>query len=171
MQTTPRSEWSSHPNYPSQALLLGSHDNFRRVSELLVRESMKAWSVAPQAPPQAPLRQLFDRWKRAMKGHEAYEEGKLYPYLEARFGVDLTSLRADHRELSTAEGKVRDAFDAGDALAFAHALRAHDEILDTHLDEEEDAVIPLLLSLEPGEFRRYYNGQIDDLLRSLDGPA
>lgn len=32
----PREEWTSHPRFRAQALLLGSHSNFRRVSRYLV---------------------------------------------------------------------------------------------------------------------------------------
>lgn len=32
----PREEWTFHPRFRNQALLLGSHSNFRRVSRYLI---------------------------------------------------------------------------------------------------------------------------------------
>ena len=36
-------------------------------------------------------RLLFERWKQAMGGHEAYEERKLYPFLTRRWGVSCAT--------------------------------------------------------------------------------
>ena len=102
-----------------------------------------------------------------MRGHEGYEEGKLYPYLQARYGVNLSPLEEQHQELKVAEDRVHAAHEAADALAAAHAYKKHDEILVPHLRQEEDIVIPLLLSMKRSEFERYANGSISTLLRLL----
>jgi hypothetical protein len=102
-----------------------------------------------------------------MKSHEGYEEGKLYPYLSAKYGVSLAILELHHKSLGLAEDRVYDAERAGDALQFAHALKKHDEVLVPHLHQEEDLVIPLLLALTPREFERYSNGHLAGLLREL----
>ncbi len=102
-----------------------------------------------------------------MKNHEGYEEGKLYPFLEAKYGVSMAVLELQHQGLGLAEDRVYKAVRDGDALQFAHALKKHDEVLVSHLAQEEDMVIPLLLSLEPKEFRRYSNRHILELLRDL----
>ncbi len=163
----PRSAWADHVNYPSQVLLLGSHDNFRDVSAHLVRESMQAWALSPKRPPRADLAKLFRRWKRGMKSHEGYEEGKLYPYLNAKYGVNMAVLEMHHRILGQVEERVFAAESEGDALKFAHALKKHDEVLVPHLAQEEEMVIPLLLALKPKEFERYSRGHISGLLREL----
>ncbi len=163
----PRSEWQTHPHYPRQVLLLGSHENFRRISTHLVHESLKHWSATPSAPPLRDHFALFRRWKSAMKGHEGYEEGKLYPYLRARYGVSTTKLQRDHAELGRADEHVRAAFREGDSLRASHALERHNAVLVPHLAREEDTVIPLLLAMSPDEFRRYSSGSIGNLL----GPA
>jgi hypothetical protein len=111
---------------------------------------------------------LFRRWKRAMKNHEGYEEHKLYPYLQAKYGVSMAILELQHRSLGLAEDKVIAADRDGDALQFAHALKKHDEVLVPHLAQEEDMVIPLLLTLKPREFERYSNGHIAGLLREIE---
>ena len=163
----PRSLWQSHQNFPGHALLLGSHDNFRNISTHLVNESMRAWSTAPTLPPRADLPQLFKRWKRAMKNHEGYEEAKLYPYLNAKYGVSMSILELHHKNLGLAEDRVNRAERDADALKFAHALKKHDQILVPHLAQEEEMVIPLLLALTPREFERYSNGNIRGLLREI----
>ena len=167
--TIPREEWAAHPRFRTQALLLGSHANFRRVSRYLIDKAAREELVG--------LHALFERWIAAMRSHEAYEEGKLYPYLEHRWGVSLDEARAGHEELHLRADAVVAAFesgarpgesaddDGGDGGGFVlRALRAHDYALGAHLDVEEDAVIPLLLALEPAEFVRYYDSPISLLV-------
>jgi len=102
-----------------------------------------------------------------MKSHEGYEETKLYPYLSAQYGVSMAVLELHHKSLGLAEDRVNAAEREGDALKFAHALKKHDEVLVPHLAQEEEMVIPLLLSLTPREFERYANGNISGLLREI----
>lgn len=159
----PREEWTSHPHFHTQALLLGSHSNFRRVSRYLVDKASRQEFVG--------LHSLFDRWIGAMRSHEAYEERKLYPYLEYRWGVSLDDARAGHDELHAQADSVVEAFrslarpadpaDPTEVLlgnSVLDALDAHDRTLDAHLEVEEEAVVPLLLALSPEEFDRYYRG-------------
>ena len=123
------------------------------------------------------LHALFERWIAAMRSHEAYEEGKLCPYLEHRWGVALDEARAGHEELHLRADAVVAAFESGaqpgesaddddgdGGGVVLRALRTHDFALGAHLDVEEDAVIPLLLALEPAEFVRYYHSPISLLV-------
>lgn len=169
-----RADWKAHPNYPHQVLLLGSHQSFRRVAETLQREVRRSGSMHG-------AQDLFERWMGAMSGHEGYEERKLYRYLECRWGVDLTELRQGHEELHACRDEVRGAFDSrlleqaevdGHGAARARlrrALDAYEAVLLTHLDLEEERVIPLLLELSPDEFAAYYALPIRFLLDMLDG--
>lgn len=165
----PREEWTSHPRFRSQALLLGSHSNFRRVSRYLVDKASSEEFVG--------LHSLFDRWIAAMRSHEAYEERKLYPYLEYRWAVSLNEARAGHDELHSRADEVVEAFrslalpaEVTEAAELSSlnlvltALEAHDRTLDAHLQVEEDAVVPLLLALSPEEFDRYYRSPLSMLL-------
>lgn len=117
----------------------------------------------------------FDWWMAGMRGHERYEENKLYPYLAVRYGVSFDALEDDHVELNRCKQAVQHAFKAvvddrvSDSATFAtllSALRQHQAFLHEHLAREEDQVIPLLLSLSPDEFHTYYNTPIDALLDS-----
>jgi len=165
----PREDWQAHPRFRTQALLLGSHANFRRVSRFLIDQATLKQFVG--------LHSLFDRWIAAMRSHEAYEERKLYPYLEYRWGVSLEEARCGHAELHTRADEVVDAFrtlahpadtsdssESPDDNPVLNALLAHDRTLGAHLDVEEEAVIPLLLALDPEEFDRYYRSPISMLI-------
>jgi len=165
----PRAEWTAHPRFPTQALLLGSHANFRRVSRHLIDKAAQEELVG--------LHSLFDRWIAAMRSHEAYEEQKLYPYLEHRWGVSLDNARTGHLELHSRADAVAEAFKVSahpadpanpargsEGNAVLRALTAHDLTLDAHLNLEEEAVIPLLLALEPDEFARYYKSPLSLLI-------
>jgi len=161
----PREDWTSHPRFGTQALLLGSHSNFRRVSRYLVDKASAEEFVG--------LHSLFDRWIASMRSHEAYEERKLYPYLEYRWGVSLDEARTGHEELHAGADGVVEAFrslaqparareetePSSENLVLA-ALEAHDRTLDAHLDVEEEAVVPLLLELSSEEFDRYYRSPL-----------
>ncbi|MEL6348471.1 MAG: hemerythrin domain-containing protein, partial [Myxococcota bacterium] len=152
---------SDHPRYPTQTLLLGAHKNFRMISDVLVRR-------AEQGGDAAAIALLFLRWKMAMKSHEAYEENKLYPYLEWRWPLSCASLRDGHGELHACEQRVMAAAQEGRgaaSAALAEALRVHDAVLNAHLDLEEEIVIPALLALSPEEFQTYYDSDLDTLLQ------
>ncbi|MFK8002914.1 MAG: hemerythrin domain-containing protein [Polyangiales bacterium] len=169
-----RDEWRLHPRFPAQVLLLGSHENFRRVSAYLLQE-------AQAGRPQAPLESLFRRWISAMRGHEAYEEHKLYPFLERRWDVSFKGAEAGHVELHKcydavieAFARVRAAGDAakkGERAMVIQALEAHDRVLREHLELEENLVVPLLLELSPEEFEFFCNSSIATLLRAYEKRA
>jgi hypothetical protein len=157
--------------------LLRSHANFRAVSQILL-ERLEALMEIKEPTPwsrQRTLRFNFDlyrRWIGGMRSHEGYEEHKLYPYLAQRFGLSTNRLSEDHEEMHRLDDTIRTAWQTAiddktpeTALpALLDALRAHDVHLDAHLIDEEDAVIPPLLSLPREEFARYYESNIRTLL-------
>lgn len=165
--TVGREGWAKHKNFPEQTLLLGSHENFRRVSALLLDGARQQLESDPHAAPVFSQLHLFRRWKSAMRSHEHYEEGKLYPYLRAKFGVSTDALETQHEDLHEIEIQVQAAFEANSAREVADALLAHDRLLREHLEEEEHLVIPHLLSLRRGEFRDFTQNSIAELLRTL----
>lgn len=164
---TPRDQWIAHPHYPSQILLLGSHESFRRVSERVIE-------LAATGRDGAAAESLFLRWMAAMRSHEAYEEHKLYPFLARRFCVDTAPASRGHEALHQAEQQVHLGFQSARAMppgipdqALVPALKAHRRLLDEHLQLEEEMVIPLLLALSPAEFGEYYDSSITQLLTRL----
>jgi hypothetical protein len=140
----PRTAWAEHPNFPNQTLLLGSHRSFRATSRWLLAR-------AEDGAPRSGVLASFAWWKGAMHGHERYEEGKLYPYLEHRWGLSCADLTAGHEALADADARIR----AADGDGLADALGIHHAVLMDHLDAEERRVIPALLALEAQEFVDY----------------
>jgi hypothetical protein len=65
----PRSQWTEHPNWPSQVLLLRSHQAFRETSRVLCRR-------ARDGGDSAAIGWIFNAWKSGMHSHERYEEYK-----------------------------------------------------------------------------------------------
>lgn len=161
----PRHAWPDHPRYPRQVLLLRAHEYFRRTSRDLVRR-------ADAGRDAAAIGWVFGAWKSAMSGHERYEEHKLYPYLEARWGLSCDPLRAGHHQLSELDAAVRAAVadcDGPASAALHAALSIHDAALSAHLDVEEALVVPALLALSPDEFETYYRNNIRTLLAHMAG--
>ena len=161
--TIPRSGWKHHPNYPSQLLLLGSHENFRDYSAGLVTELS---DPGPGARSLVTIERQFFAWQSAMQSHERYEELKLYPYLVHRYGVDLSPLEAGHEELDRGRVRMRAAFDEGERQLVAGAMTSFDRDLRRHLDLEEECVIPLLLELTAEEFFQLTHRSISQLLNT-----
>ena len=54
----------------------------------------------------------FAWWMKGMRGHERYEERKLYPFLARRYGVSFAALERAHRMLHEKEQAVTGAFAA-----------------------------------------------------------
>lgn len=176
----PRSEWPSHPRYPMQTLLLGSHDGFRRRSTWIVERLL---ALDPDDGAQDSRRRRwvtrmkvdFDWWMVSMGRHEHYEETKLYRYLAHRYQTSFDHLEADHVELNQCKDAVLQAFEQvidndvkdPDMLAgLIELLQTHQARLFVHLEREEDLIVPLLLTLKPEEFLTYYNSPIDVLLEA-----
>lgn len=159
----PRHTWPDHPRFPQQVLLLSAHKSFRLTSRSLVRRAESGGDAAA-------IGWVFDYWKSAMSGHERYEEHKLYPYLEARWGLSCDPLRAGHHQLEALDAAVRAAVagcDGAATPALHTALMTHDAALLAHLDVEEELVVPALLALSPAEFEAYCDNDIRTLLSRL----
>lgn len=165
----PRDRWAEHPHFPSQVLLLGSHDNFRRISKTLVAASVGSRSGLLSASSLEARQRLFDQWQRSMRSHEHYEEDKLYPFLQHRFGVSTALLERGHETLHEIGRDLRSAAAEGEEDRWAATMARFDVVLHEHLRDEEDLVIPCLLALTPREFSTYYHGAVGDLLS--DSPA
>lgn len=157
----PREAWSVHPHFPTQTLLLGAHRSFREVSEVLIR-------AAREGKPRDLIQDLYQHWIGAMRGHEGYEEDKLYPYLSRRWQLSFEAAEAGHHALHEAHDEVLNAFALHEKSGIVEALERHHEVLEAHLELEEELVIPALLGLSPEEFTRYYNSDLGTLLRDMD---
>lgn len=155
-----RDLWEKHPHFPAQTLLLGSHSNFLRVSEHLVHELAGGAHIES-------VGLLYRRWIAAMRSHESYEETKLYPFLARRWRCSFEDAVEGHRALHAAHDDVIEALEDRDRHALTLALDQHHEVLVSHLEKEEDLVIPLLLELSPSEFNAYAHSNIGALMQNL----
>lgn len=159
-----REFWESHPNYPAQTLLLGSHAGFLHNNALLI-------GAARDGDAPGRLEWPYRSWISAMRSHEAYEELKLYPYLVKRWGASFEEATAGHEALHerhaavlSAFGELRASTGADNARAsLVKALQEHDVTLRAHLQLEEELVIPLLLELSADEFETYRRSSIAEL--------
>jgi len=174
----PRASWHDHPHYPEQTLLLGSHEAFRNQSSYIL-EALGSLDPADQGERRKRERwvrrmsRTFHWWMSGMRGHERYEETKLYPYLQRRYDHAFDLLEDGHVHLNERKQFVTRAFDlvvVGDPDEAVYledligGLKAHRDTLLEHLALEEDTVIPMLLALPPEEFRRYALNPISVLL-------
>lgn len=162
-----RDAWTRHPHFPDQLLLLGSHASFVRISDSLIARARRL-AAEPTAAWRDDTLYLFSWWQAGMKSHERYEEHKLYPYLSNRYCVSLADLVAEHAELDERRPAVQAAIAGASAASIRAALSGFGETLVRHLRAEEDVVIPMLLDLDAGEFRRYLGAGANEL---FDEPA
>jgi hemerythrin-like domain-containing protein len=165
-----RRSWTGHASFPSQTLLLESHDSFAKYGlflqdriQVLRRGELPERRVARLA---GRLENEFTQWQWSMRCHERYEENKLFPFLECRFGCDCAALRGDHGLLHAKADACAEALTAlaerldEDAwAAAAEGLQAYRSELRRHLCDEETLVIPLLLALPAAEFAAYSEGE------------
>lgn len=167
-----REHWPAHPRFPQQTLLLDAHEAFRKRAVWILDRVV---AIAPAGTAALNRRQRwrlrmaddFAWWMKGMRGHERYEERRLYPYLARRYGYSFAGLEAAHRALHERERAVIEAFaallpgapDEGERhAALLATLRAYEDALHVHLAAEEDLIIPMLLALEPSEFTAFRSG-------------
>lgn len=173
-----REDWPAHPRFPAQTLLLEAHESFRKRA-VWIRERVEA--IAPSGPIRSSGPAVLNRrqrwrlrmaddfawWMKGMRGHERYEERRLYPFLARRYGYLFAALEQAHRMLHEQERAVTDSFaalvpGAGDEpvrhAALMAALCAYEDALRAHLAAEEELIIPMLLALEPAELDGFRSG-------------
>ena len=169
-----RESWVQHPRFPEQALLLESHDGFlaaleqfqERLESVAKGTGLKTRQVKRFAN---RLESEFRDFQWTMNCHERYEENKLYPYLDQRFGSNCKQLGEQHTDLhelgeqcEQALEKAARGFDETGSLDLEAAqaiVRDFAVRLEGHLENEERLIIPLLLSMTPEEFRSYSSGE------------
>lgn len=171
--TDHRKTWFENERFPAQALLLESHDGFLvsmgqfldRMDQIESGESLSPRQVLRFA---SRLDQEFRDLQWGMGCHERYEESKLYPFLDERFGSDCQRLGRQHGALHDLGAECEQLLAAAaESLKEDGNLKldtakekvvAYGALLEAHLEHEETLVIPLLLELSPEEFERFAGG-------------
>ena len=161
----PRSEWtSSRQQQPTVRLLLSRHGGFRRrVQELL--QASKAALDEQESPPDFCyyLATELHYFVPLLEGHHQAETARLYPRLLSHFPLAekrFHILEGDHTQLDSAiealggfperlmtQAPTRALFLA-ETEQLCEAFFTFQKLLERHLDDEEDLVIPILLKLE-----------------------
>ena len=156
----PRETWERDPGF-SQLIRfwLDRHMMFRRISERLLADAQARLDGANDSRAYAAgLSRLGSAFVGELHGHHHVEDAHYFPVLsrhDARLAAGFTLLDADHHALDghlqafvTAANAVLQAPDHArhDATGAFHAqLSAFAPLLERHLTDEEDLVVPVLL--------------------------
>lgn len=130
-------------------MLLGIHDQFRAASNELLRLVAQDQGLAAIARVFSPLAQVLHH-------HHHAEEAMVFPLVHRRTGVAPEQLQTDHDEMTAAIEAVESRLRARDGDRVREAITRFHEILVTHLDREEELVIPVFLELQPDEVLKLF---------------
>lgn len=158
----PPSGWEAHPNFTALTRFwLDRHLGFRRAQGLLIAETR--CFLDREREPMAyahGLARLARMFVNELHGHHTIEDHHYFPLLKAldpRIAAGFDLLDADHRALdpalhalAAATNGVLEAIASGDpALTQAGALEIElggfARLLDRHLIDEEELVVPVIL--------------------------
>lgn len=167
VEAMPQAGWEAHPGFGGLTQFwLEKHAGFRQLMRRIADDCVEAGEgrMAPEVF--APgLYRLASTLLGELHGHHAIEDAHYFPQLRrlepsvAR-GFDL--LEADHQALDAAlhgfaeavNGVLRPAaegrMDRGGVVSLGEAVAGFSGLLDRHLVDEEEIVIPALLRLSAG---------------------
>jgi hypothetical protein len=158
----PRTGWEAHPNFTALTRFwLDRHLGFRRMQGLLAAET-RAFLSREREPADfgRGLLRVGGRLLDELHGHHTVEDRHYFPLLkqlDPRLGAGFELLEADHDALDAAmaglagaANAVLDAVRAGKAAEAAAAaldrnLAGFARLLDRHLIDEEELVVPVIL--------------------------
>jgi DUF438 domain-containing protein len=132
-------------------MMLAIHDQFRATSHHLVHLVAREHGLAT-------IERVFSQLAHVLHHHHHAEEAMVFPLVRRRTGIAPDQLQADHDEMTTSIEAVERALGARDAARVAEAITRFHEILVTHLDREEELVIPIFLQLQPQELWAQLHG-------------
>ena len=154
VQEFPRTIWDTHPNFDGMTRFwLERHLGFRRLLEMLQTDVQAQLDGAMSAEVYAPrLSRLAGMLLNQLHGHHQIEDTHYFPRLaqldaRAERGFDL--LEADHDAMDgllhgMAEG-ANAVLRGGEAGPFHDRLLRFGTLLDRHLTDEEEIVVPVIL--------------------------
>jgi hypothetical protein len=163
----PREGWEAHPHFSELTRFwLDMHLGFRRMQGLLVAETEGFLDRGrdPQAYARG-LARVAGQYLNGLHGHHNVEDHHYFPLLkalDARVGWGFDLLDADHQAMDGAIddlaqaanavlAAVRDATPAEAAAAvLRRRLDGFGRMLDRHLTDEEELVVPVILDNPSG---------------------
>lgn len=125
-------------------MMLAIHDQFRAISDHLVE-------LVARRVPVAAISRVFRPLAQVLHHHHHAEEAMVFPFVHRQTGTAPEHLQTDHDEMATAIDAVEASLVEGDPDRIAHAITHLHGILVTHLDLEEELVIPVFLQTPPHE--------------------
>jgi hypothetical protein len=154
MRAENRAKWLAHPHAAGPAgTLLSIHDQFHAAAERL------AFLLAREIGPDLGwVARAFRPLAQTLHHHHHAEEAMLFPLIERRTDVAPARLVSDHEELTRAIDEVEQSLAGTDKARATAAVATFAEVLVTHLDREEELVIPVLLSMPPAEAWASFHG-------------
>jgi hypothetical protein len=158
----PRTGWESHPHFTMLTRFwLDRHLGFRRLQGMLVTETQGFLDRNREPVRYAhALARLAGTFLSELHGHHSIEDYHYFPLLQgldARLAAGFDLLDADHQALDAAMHALAEAanavlLDVGEARpaeAAAGALLAElggfGRLVDRHLTDEEELVVPIIL--------------------------
>lgn len=161
----PRETWEGHRHFTGLVeFWLDRHLMFRRLMELLTQETESLLDGGDPARFGAALPRYGGMLLQQLHGHHQIEDAHYFPILEQKapeIARGFHLMEADHQQLdpalqdfadtaNAALGRIAEGGNAKDATApFATSLQGLGKLLDRHLTDEEELVVPVVLKLGP----------------------
>lgn len=158
----PRDGWPEHPDFNGlTAFWIERHMLFRKLMAVMTSDAEEV--IARALDPQkfrARLSQLGGTFVNQLHGHHRVEDDQFFPQLEAlemRLQRGFEMLDRDHHAIDGLLAKFTEqangvlAHDANDTLlreaaaGFRRDLKGLNRLLERHLTDEEDLVLPIIL--------------------------
>jgi len=150
----PRDRWQAHPGFGGLVeFWLQRHLLFRRLLATLETDTQALMERQIAFEAYAPrLSRFANLLVSELDGHHRIEDQHYFPRLarfDARIGPGFELLDADHRALDgllhDMTGAVTAVLEGGAPDVFADHLARFGQLLDRHLQDEEELVVPVIL--------------------------
>lgn len=163
LQDYPRDTWKAHPGFHEKTQhWLGAHQMFRRLGELVQRETESYLDKDISDEVFASRLSYYgDALVRNLHGHHGWEDHSYFPELSAadpRFDAGLEILERDHEELDVVLERFTRVANRSIQLIHLDPSAVHSEVgalhveakaintfLKRHLSDEEDLAVPIIL--------------------------
>ncbi len=155
LETHPRAEWESHGNFAGLVQFwLERHMMFRKLTALLREDAERAMDQAldPNIQ-QSRLARYGSMLVNELHAHHQIEDHQYFPVLvglEPALVSGFTLLDQDHQAMDGLLDRFMQSANAvlkgqGTLGPFREELLSFDALLDRHLEDEEDLIVPVLL--------------------------
>ena len=160
LEEFPRTGWDSHPNFKGLVeFWLGRHGMFREIVAALKSdaEAEMDGKIEPRARDMR-LSRYGGALVNELHGHHQIEDHHYFPTLmglDGRISKGFDLLEADHDDMDglldrftkAANGVLRGDMETG---RFREELLSFEALLDRHLNDEEELIVPVILKHGPG---------------------